>query len=205
MGTIAGISNTLIYVEKQLILPIGVKLVSSSLAARNSEQISGGFSWFLAAKIGYAAESGADMYLADLFPEDIFSFAYAEIERKNLGVRDFAEAVGSRQVTPPDVVTIDGTLRFPDITPQTYDPFRPPVIQIPDQYSVYGYQCFTGVLENNGFEIPLYFLVESAELVFYAHNKPVEVVGVVKWSPGYEVAGHVLNGIVLAAALLLRR
>lgn len=199
------VSNTLIYVEKQLILPIGVKLVGSSLAARSSEQASAGFSWFLAAKLGYTAETGADMYLADLFPEDIFSFAYAEISNRNLAVRDFAEAVGNRSVTPPDVVTIEGTLRFPDITPRIYDPFRPPTIDIPEQYSVYGYQCFTGVLENGGFEIPVYFLVESAELVFYAHNKPVEVVGVVKWSPSYEVAGHALNGIVLVAALLLRR
>lgn len=201
----SGVTNTLIYVEKQLILPIGVKLVGSSLAARTSEQFSGGFSWFLAAKLGYAAESGADMYMADLFPEDIFNFAYTEIARRNLTVRDFAEAVGTRAITPPDVVTVDGTLRFPDITPQAYDPFRPPKIEIPNQYSVYGYQCFTGVLERDGFEIPVYFLVESAELVFYANNKPVEVVGVVKWSPGYEVAGHVLNGIMLGAALLLRR
>ena len=200
-----GLANTLIYVEKQLILPIGVKLVGSSLAARSSEQFSGGFSWFLAAKLGYGAETGADMYLADLFPEDIFSFAYAEIANKNLLVREYAEAVSARRIAPPDVVTIDGTLRFPEITPQVYDPFRPPHIEIPDQYSVYGYQCFTGVLERDGFEVPVYFLVESAELVFYAHNKPVEVVGVVKWSPSYEVAGHALNGIVLVAALLLRR
>jgi len=26
--------------------------------------------------------------------------------------------------------------------------------------------------------------------VLYAHNKPVEIVGVVKWSPSYEVAGY---------------
>lgn len=200
-----GSSNTLIYVEKQLILPIGVKLVGSSLAARNTEQFSGGFSWVLAAKLGYAAETGADMYLADLFPEDIFTLAYNEISRKHLSVREFAEDVGSRSVKPPDVVTIDGTLRFPDIETQRYDPFRPPVIEIPEQYSVYGYDCFTGVLERDGFEIPVYFLVESAELVLYAQGKPVEVVGVVKWSPSYEVAGHALNGIVLAAALLLRR
>ncbi len=199
------ITNTLIYVEKQLILPIGVKLVGSSLAARSSEQYSGGFSWFLAAKLGYAAETGADMYLADLFPEDIFFFAYTEIASRNLSVREFAQAVGVRRIKPPDVVTIDGTLRFPDITPQAYDPFRPPKVEIPNQYRVYGYQCFTGVLERDGFEVPIYFLVESAELVFYAHNKPVEVVGVVKWSPSYEVAGHALNGIVLVAALLLRR
>lgn len=200
-----GPGNTLIYVEKQLILPIGVKLVGSSLAARSGEQYSGGFSWFLAAKFGYATEASADMYLADLFPEDIFSFAYAEIEKRNLSVQEFAEAVATRAVAPPDVVTIDGTLRFRDITPQSYDPFRPPKIEIPDQYQVYGYQCFTGVLERDGFEVPVYFLVQSAELVFYAHSKPVEVVGVVKWSPSYEVAGNALNGIVLVAALLLRR
>lgn len=200
-----GEGNSLIYVEKQLILPIGVKLVGSSMATRNSEQVSGGFSWILAARMGYAAESGADRQLADLFPEDIFDLVYDEIGDRNLAVRDFANAVASRRIKPPDVVTVDGTLRFPDTATQTYDPFRPPVIDIPNQYSVYGYKCFTGVLESSGFKIPIYFLVESAELVYYAHDKPVEAVGVVKWSPTYEVAGHALNGIILAAALLLRR
>lgn len=204
-ATGTGITNTLIYVDKHLILPIGVKLIGSSLASSASEQFQGGFSWVLAARLGYAQESGADMKLADLFPEDIFAISYDEIKNRNLTIQAFAEAVGSRSIRPPDVVTIDGTLRFPDITPQAYNPFRPPQFDIPHQYSVYGYQCFTGVLERDGFEVPIYFLVESAELVFYAHNKPVEVVGVVKWSPGYEVAGHVLNGIVLVAALLLRR
>lgn len=202
-----GIGNTLIYVDKNLILPIGVKLVGSSLASRNGEQYSGGFSWILAAKLGYVAETGSDMYLADLFPEDIFALAYKEIaaEFKNLSVRAFAEAVGTRRIVPPDVVTIDGTLRFTGMEPQPYNPFRPPKIEIPEQYSIYGYQCFTGVLERDGFEVPVYCLVESVELVLYAHNKPVEIVGVVKWSPSYEVAGYALNGIVLVAALLLRR
>ncbi|CNF12700.1 Uncharacterised protein [Mycobacterium tuberculosis] len=201
----ASVNNTLIYVEKQLILPIAVKLVGSSLATRGMETGSAGFSWFLAAKLGYASESGSDMNLADLFPEDIFSFAYTEIENKNLSVQEFAEAVAARRVVAPDVITVEGTLRFPGIAPQRYDPFQPPDIDLPHEYRIYGLQCFTGVLEKDGFEIPLYFLVESAELVLYAYNKPVEVVGVVKWSPSYEVAGHALNGIVLVAALLLRR
>jgi hypothetical protein len=201
----ASFTNTLIYVDKHLILPIGVKLVGSSLAARSSEQFSGGFSWVLAARLGYAQETGADMYLADLFPEDIFAYAYTEIRDRNLSVQQFAEAVSGRNIVPPDVVTIAGTLRFPDVTPQVYNPFRPPKIEIPDQHRVYGYQCFTGIVERDGFEVPVYFLVESAELVLYAHNKPVEVVGVLKWSPSYEVAGHALNGIMLVAALLLRR
>lgn len=197
--------NTLIYVEKQLILPIAAKLVGPSMSTNSTQNASGGFNWLLAVRLGYAAESGAETQIADLFPEDIYSFAYSEIERKHLSVRDFAASVSSHQVSPPDVVTIDGTLRFPETAPQTFNPFRPPTIDLPDRYSIYGFDCYTGVLEQDGFKMPVYFLADSADLVFYAQDKPVEIVGVVKWSPSYEVAGHAVNSILLAAALLLRR
>lgn len=200
-----GVPNTLIYVEKQLILPIAVKLIGSSTANRSSETVSGGFSWVLAARLGYTGESISETRLADLFPEDIFSVTYSEIPRRHLSVRDFAESASSRRVTPPDVVSVDGLLSFPDIPDHSYDPFQPPQIDIARKYRLYGYTCFTGVLEHSGFKIPVYFLTESAEIVYYAHSKPVEVVGVVKWSPTYEVAGHALNCILLAAALLLQR
>lgn len=199
------IQNTLIYTEKDLILPIAVKLVGSSTSNRSAESASGGFNWVLAAKLGYTAETGSETRLADLFPEDIFGVSYSEIKERNLTVRDFAMAASARRVTPPDVITINGTLTFPDIPPHSYDPFQPPQIEIERTYKLYGYTCFTGVLERDGFRIPIYFLTGSAEIVYYAHDKPVEVVGVVKWSPTYEVAGHALNCIVLAAALLLQR
>lgn len=199
------IPNTLIYVEKQLILPVAVKLVGSSMATKSAESVSGGFNWVIATRLGHTGESATETRLADLFPEDIFTFAYTEIPNKNLAVREFAEAAATRRVTPPDVVSIDGTLHFPGIPPHTYDPFQPPDIQPDHEYNIYGFTCFTGVLERDGFKIPVYFLSESIDIVYYAHDKPVEVVGVVKWSPTYEVAGHALNCIVLGAALLLRR
>jgi len=199
------INNTLIYVEKELILPIAVKLIGSSTASRSSESVSGGLSWVLAARLGYTGENSSETRLADLFPEDIFSVTYTGIPKRNLSVRDFAEAASARRVAPPDVVSINGEISFPDIPEHNYDPFQPPQINIARTYRLYGYTCFTGVLSRDGFKIPLYFLTESAEIVYYAHSKPVEVVGVVKWSPTYEVAGHALNCIVLAAALLLQR
>lgn len=199
------IGNTLIYVEKQLILPIAAKLIGSSTGVSQSQSSSAGFSWFLAARLGYSGETASETRLTDLFPEDIFTVAYPEITQRNLTIQRFAEAASARDITPPDVVTIQGTLSFPDIPYHSYDPFQPPQISIAKEYRLYGYTCFTGVLERDGFRIPVYFLTESAEIVYYAHDKPVEVVGVVKWSPTYEVAGHALNCIVLAAGLLLRR
>ena len=56
-----------------------------------------------------------------------------------------------------------------------------------------------------GFRFPIFFLIDSKEIVCYTNDKPVEVVGVLKWSPSYEVGGFALNKILLAAAVLLRR
>ncbi|MBT2229418.1 hypothetical protein [Nonomuraea sp. NEAU-A123] len=199
------VPNTLVYVERELILPVAVKLVGSSLATKNSENLAGGINWLVTTRFGLGSENSAETRLADLFPEDIFSFAYPKIRDKDLRVRGFAKEVSERRVAPPDVVSVNGVLRLPELGTKARDPFSPDAVEVQHTHKIYGFNCFTGILEDDGFRIPLYFLLDSARIVSYAHEKPVEVVGVAKWSPTYEVAGHAVNCSLLVAALLLRR
>lgn len=197
--------NTLIYVEKQLILPVAAKLVGSSLASGETKSHEAGFSWYVAAALGYSEETTKETRVAELFPEDIFRFCYSSIEHQSLSISELCRKVTQHEVHPPEVATLTGRLTFPDIEVGAYNPFDPPPIDFGRTYHVYGYDCFTGVLDDNGFSLPLYFLTDSADIVCHADGKAVEVVGVLKWSPSYEVSGYAMNAVVLVSALLLRR
>jgi hypothetical protein len=198
-------ANTLIYVDKDLILPIAARLVGTSLSSSSAKGGASGLNWVVAATGSYSREKGTEIEMAKLFPEDIFHYCYQHIEHQALTARSYASAAANHQLVPPNVVSVTGVLRIEGSGPSTYDPFDPPKIDPPNQYRVYGYRTFSARLETDGFAVPIYFLANSLDLVFYANNKPVEVVCVTKWSPSYEVGGNTLNIIMLCAALLLAK
>ena len=72
-------------------------------------------------------------------------------------------------------------------------------------YEFHGETCFTGILEERGFRIPVYFLESAKNQVCFSVNQPVEVTGIVRWSPPYSPGGaHSLSLAVRVAALWLR-
>lgn len=197
--------NSLIYVEKRLIVPIAAKLIGSSLSSGTSSAKSAGFSWYLAASMESSSEKGAETKIAELFPEDILIHVYDHIQHSKMTVRDLCENITTHKLEPASVVSIAGTLHIPGVKLGAYNPFDPPDISIDKTYRVYGETCFPAEVEKDGFKFPVYFLIDSKEIVCYSNEKPVEVIGVLKWSPSYEVGGYAINQIMLAAALLLLR
>jgi hypothetical protein len=197
--------NALVYVEKRLIVPIGAKLIGSSLLASNKASGTAGFNWFLEASLDMSREKGVETKIAELFPEDIFHYVYDKIAYSQLSVRQLCERISHDELKSADVVSISGNLHIPHIDVKPYNPFQPPEIKIDETYKVYGEECFSAEIETEGFRFPIFFLIDSKEIVCYTNDKPVEVVGVLKWSPSYEVGGFALNKILLGAALLLRR
>lgn len=197
--------NQLVYVEKRLIVPIGAKLIGSSLTSGDRSARAGGFNWFLAASQQLSKEKGFEARIAELFPEDVFLYVYDKIVNSNLTIRGLCEGISRSTLQAADVVSLIGKLTIPNVKVGTYNPFQPPEITLNETYRVYGEECFLAEIENEGFRFPVYFLIDAKEIVCYSNNKPVEIVGVLKWSPSYEVGGFAVNHILLGAALLLRR
>ncbi len=197
--------NSLVYVEQSLIVPIAAKLIGSSTSTAEAATGSVGFNLWMAAQLGHSDEASRETRVADLFPEDVFYLAYPEIANKEMTVRDYCAAVSSGSIGLADVTSLVGVLEFQDFEVQEYDPFNPPEITVERTVRIYGLECFAAALTADGFSLPIYFLRHSAPLVCYMHRKPVEVVGVVKWSPSYDVAGYAINSLVLGAVVLLRR
>lgn len=197
--------NTLVYVDKKLIVPIGVKLVGSSVSSNETSSAKSGFNWVVEASLRFSSETGVETRVCELFPEDIFHAVYDKIEHKRLSIPSLCQAIQGEKLRSADVVSVLGTLRIPGVDLKPYNPFDPPPIVIEKSYTVYGEQCFIGQIEADGFVHPVFFLIDSKEIVCYCNHKPVEVVGVLKWSPTFEVAGFATNQTMLCAALLLRR
>lgn len=197
--------NTLIYVDKDLIIPIGTKLIGSSLSKGGNSADSAGFNWFFNASHKIGQEENVETRIAELFPEDLFNYVYSEIEHRELDVQECCRKITYHDLKSADVISVNGTLKISGITTPIYDPLSPPEIKIEKTYNIYGTQCFVATLNQNDFILPVYFPIQSKEVVCYASQKPVEVVGILKWAPTYEVNGQGINLLLLGAAVLLWR
>ena len=195
--------NTLIYVDPNLIVPIATKALGSAIVNSGTLSIEAGFDWFANMAVTGGSGTSTETRLAELFPEDVFAYAYPHLSSHCMSIEQFRDGVTSGSIRPASVVSVTGVLSFPTIDLSQYAWGSPENTPSPACYSLYQYECFRGQLKSDGFEMPLHFLAGSQHAVCYANGKRVEVVGVMKWSPPYEVANVAINGEILVAALLL--
>lgn len=198
-------ANSLVYVDKLLVVPMAAKVLGSSVTIGKKGTTETGFDWFATAKVGFEYNHDIQANIVDFFAEDIFNMAYKKLKEQNLSVKSFCANVQASKYSLSDIVSINGKLEVPGVSVGKYDPYDPPEIVLPKTYKVNGTECFTARIEADGFVLPVYFPITSKEVVCYCINQPVEVVGVLKWSPAYEVSSYALNQTVLVVALLLQR
>ncbi len=198
-------SNTLVYVDKFLVVPMAAKVLGSSVTIGKKGSTEAGFDWFATAKVGFEYNQDIQANIVDFFAEDIFQMAYKKLNDKENTVKQFCANVQNGQYSLSDIVSINGVLKVTGVNISKYNPYDPPEISLPKTYKINGTDCFAGRIINEGFELPVYFSVASKEVVCYCIDKAVEVVGVLKWSPAYEVSSYALNQTVLAIALLLQK
>jgi hypothetical protein len=199
--------NTPVYIDKNLITAVGAQLVG--LRIDQSSSISKGLSlnWLIQSNLAVDETTGVGRDIREFLPEHILYMIYPELKCKFESVEGCIEALsktGEDRILPGEPLAVKGILHFPDLKIETFDPFNPPDIEVPT-FLVHGEECFVGRLEGNGFRIPLYFLKEARQQVLFCNSMPVEVVGIIRWSPAYSTGGaKSLNSIVRIASLLLR-
>ena len=198
-------ANSLVYVDKLLVVPMAAKIVGSSITVGKKGSVGAGFDWFASAKVGFEYNQDIQANIVDFFAEDIFQMAYKKMQEKNLSVKQFCANVQGSKYALSDIASINGMLDVPGVSVGRYDPYDPPEIVLPKTYKVNGMDCFAGRISADGFVLPVYFPVTSKEVVCYCIGKAVEIVGVMKWSPAYEVSAYALNQTILTVALLLQR
>lgn len=199
------VDNSLVYVDKNLVVPLVAKLLGSTISISKGASTEGGFDWFFQSRAGIEYNKEIQTNIVDFFAEDIFTLAYDKIKNKMLHVKDFCKNVQLMKYSLSEIVSIAGILEIPGIEIGEYNPFEPPQIDIPKTYKVNDIDCFIARLSGDGFTVPIYFPVSSKEYACYCIHKPVEVVGVLKWSPTYTVNSYAMTQTVLGVALLMQR
>jgi hypothetical protein len=195
--------RTLVYVDKELIVAVGALLVGSS----KSISAGGGASINILLQTHIDASSSTTRDLSELLPEHVFYKCHDKISNKFSNTKDATTALHSfeqNQIIPGTPVSVAGILSFPDLqTIGVYDPFKPPSIDV-ETFEMYGEACFAGSVEKDGYKLPVYFPTDAKNQVCFLQREPVEVVGIVRWSPGYKAGGgKTLNMLIRAVALLL--
>lgn len=197
--------NSLVYVDKILVVPLATKLLGSTITISKKASSELGFDWFLQSRSGLEYNKEVQANIVDFFAEDIFNMAYEKLENKDLSIKDFCKNVQLMKYHLSDIVSISSVLTILGVNVTHYNSFDPPQIDIQKTYKVNEIECFIGKLSADGFNLPIYFPISSKDMICYCVEKPVEIVGVLKWAPTYEVSSYALNQTVLSVALLLQR
>lgn len=202
--------HTLVYVDRRLAVAMAVKLIGLELNRTQSRERGGAFNWLIQAYIDHGETTGISTDIRELLPEEIMYETY-EAVAVEYKFKDIAScitgmaATGDKRLLPGRPISVEGVLKFPDLANLgSYNPFDPPDINI-KTFQFHGEKCFTGEIHGDGYKLPVYFDEAAKAQVTFCNDYPVEVTGIVRWSPPYSPKGaHSLNLVIRAAALWLR-
>lgn len=200
--------NTLIYVDSKLSIAIAAKLVGVLSSSGKSQSNKIGINWLITSSIDEEHSSTTQVDIRELLPEDLVYLYYPHIDQK---FEDLEKAIpllnttSSGSLKPGNVISIKGKLifhEFDSILPE-FLPFSPEDIEL-KSYFFHGEECIIGELCGTNHKIPIYFPAISKYQIAFCHNQPVEITGIVRWSPPYSPGGaSSLNLVVRCAAVWL--
>lgn len=199
--------KTLIYVDTELAVAIAAKLVGLQLQESISGGGGGAFNWLIQASISYEEGRSITRDIRELLPEEVMYEVYEHIDDRFVSIQECIRRMadlGGDRLLPGRPISVQGKLSIPDVKSLgDYDPFSPPDIEV-RTFQFHGDKCFAGELCAPGYKLPIYFAEESKAQICFCDERPVEVTGIVRWSPPYSTGGAIpLSLIIRASALWL--
>lgn len=202
--------HTLVYVDRQIAVAMAVKLVGLEQHKQSVNTGAGGFNWLIQANVEHSESTGIMTDIRELLPEEVMYVIYDAIddEYKYNNVESCVRGMEQRgdcQLLPGRPISVSGLLHFPDLQAlDSYDPYNPPDVEM-RTFNFHGERCFAGVIHGDGFKLPVYFHESAKEQVAFANDNPIEITGIVRWSPPYSPSGaSSLNLVIRVAAVWLR-
>jgi hypothetical protein len=200
--------NTLVYVDRPLAIAIAAKLVGVLQTQTEGSSKTASFNWLVSAGVGSQDTSATASDVRELLPEDLLYFLYPHIQHRLTSIEPVIgkfSAGTADSFSPGTIVSIHGNLTFPELDlPEKYSPFKHSDINLPS-VMFHGEPCIVGRLESGSFIIPVFFSESSKYQVVFCNDEPVEVTGVLRWTPPYSPkGGRALNLAIRCAALWLQ-
>ncbi|MFW2475332.1 MAG: hypothetical protein ACN4EP_00355 [Sediminibacterium sp.] len=203
-----GIKNILLYVDKELSIAIAANMVGVLKTVSQNQSTKIGANWLI--NIGHdEGDSTANQFdIRELLPEDLVYHFHEKISNKFEKLSDLIPnmtAGSDKSFIPGSVVSVYGKLLFPNFKlPADQSPFE----QFdPNLKSIifHGEECIVGEIKNEDYGIPVYFPVSSKYQIAFSHNQPVEITGVLRWTPPYSPGGGRSLNLALRCAILWLR
>jgi hypothetical protein len=202
-------NNTVVYVDRTLAVAIAAKLVGVLQTQTEGANRSASFNWLVSAAVGSQNTSARASDVRELLPEDLIYFLYPHIKERHASVEPVIGRLSSGAgdaFTPGTPISICGELSFPSLEnlPTAYKPYEGVEIDLP-QVTFHGEKCVVAQLKSGAFVVPVFFEEAAKYQVAFCHEQPVEVTGILRWTPPYSPrGGRALNMAIRSAALWLR-
>ncbi|WP_424970630.1 hypothetical protein [Dinoroseobacter sp. S76] len=200
----------LVYVDGETIRSIAVKYVGMEIGRTSGREISGSWNFLIQGEVSGAETNSVMRDIRAMLPEDIVLAVVpnlpSEVVFSSVGeaVEAFAQS-GENRLVSGAAVRLRGRIVVPnhDETLE-FDPFAPPKLELP-VVTFHDEQCFVVRVEGDDYRLPVYVPEAAKSQLVFCHDNPVDLLGIVKWSPGYSPrGGRSLNLAVRAVALWLR-
>lgn len=201
-------SKSLVYVDKDRIIGVAVPFIGSEFHITKQTEASGGFSWLLQGEVSKTRQEGIYTRIQDLLPQTIVNKLIEQFP-KELTFTDVDECTKKLKEWENEdnigkSIIVKGIFSVTGITtPALYDPFNPQDFSSIKTVSYNGEECIIGQLSGDGVRLPVYMSKNSLNQgVAYCNNQYVEILGVLGFSPWYDVGKNrtintVLSGIAL--------
>lgn len=200
--------NTLIYVDKNLSIAMAANIVGVMKTTSQSENAKIGLNWLISAGYDEGTATSNQSDIREMLPEDLVYYFHEKIgnQFKNLGELIPKLSTGTEgSLIPGNIVSVYGKLSFPNFNfPSNYSPFEPVEIEM-KSYLFHGEECVIGELKNEDYRIPVYLPLSAKYQVAFCHNQPVELTGIVRWTPPYSPGGRGSSNLALRCAMVWLR
>ncbi|HFD31348.1 MAG TPA: hypothetical protein ENJ28_01350 [Gammaproteobacteria bacterium] len=203
----------LIYVDKELTTAIAANLIGTEVQKTKGTtrgiKLGGAILGLMILEENDSNEESFTIVknMKEYLPEDVIRAIYPTIPAERMfnnvhSAVKYLATKGNGNLMPGDTISIEGILTFPYMEDkEEFDPFMPEDIQ-PKTFQFHTDTCFAGILNGEGYQLPVYFPESSINQVHCGHDNPVEIVGIVRWSPSYTPkGGNALNLALRVAAV----
>ncbi len=188
--------NTLAYIDSVPLLAIAAKLVGNSVSTASSDGGSIGFQWgaTFEARVQESREIQRDLAL--FLPEDLMYEVYGAIPQRHSGLQQVKAKLTTGTeggFRPGSVVSIEGRLE------------RPEGAAAWQAERFHGEDALAAQLASDDLRLQVRIPHAAREQADALVGEPVELTGILRWTPGYSPGGSATWNLALRAVAIWLR
>lgn len=197
--------SVLIYVDRAFSISIAANLVGITKTISKSATTRIAVNWLISAGADDGSITADQIDIREMLPEDLVYYFQDKIKNRFESLKDLIPQLStgvSSSLIPGNVVSVCGKLFFKDLAmASNFSPFEPFDVDLKSSI-FHGEECIVAELKTEDYRIPIYLPVSSKYQVAFCHNQPVEIMGIVRWTPPYSPGGSSSINLAIRCAVI---